>query len=107
MAVPLAWTENGFETQFSINHLGHHALSTALVPRAETGSPGPGGLRPGPKAATLPTATTAPTPSTSATRNSCGTRPSNWCKGRPHAREAVLTDGVRALARASGMSAGT
>ena len=67
-----------------------------------------GGKRaPGPRAAALPTAATSPSPPIPATRNGCGTCPSSRRKGRPHVHEAVLTDGVRAPARESGMSAGT
>jgi hypothetical protein len=102
MAVPLRWTEYGFETQFGINHLGHHALSTALVPALKQAAPArvvcaldPRQL---PSQRLLPPLRPRPRPRVTAV----GPRPSNWRKGRPHAREAVLTDGVRALARASG-----
>jgi NAD(P)-dependent dehydrogenase (short-subunit alcohol dehydrogenase family) len=35
MAIPRSETENGFETQFGVNHLGHFALTGRLFPMLE------------------------------------------------------------------------
>ncbi|HEY6419539.1 MAG TPA: hypothetical protein VIX59_11085 [Candidatus Binataceae bacterium] len=32
MATPLAYTEDGFESQFGTNHIGHYALAAGLIP---------------------------------------------------------------------------
>ncbi|WP_176593333.1 SDR family NAD(P)-dependent oxidoreductase [Sphingobium sp. EM0848] len=39
MACPQGTTEDGFETQFAVNHLGHFLLTTLLVPALEKGVP--------------------------------------------------------------------
>lgn len=39
MACPQGTTEDGFETQFGVNHLGHFLLSLLLVPALEKGAP--------------------------------------------------------------------
>ena len=37
MGCPLGYTEDGFETQFGTNHMGHFALSVGLVPALQAG----------------------------------------------------------------------
>ena len=39
MACPLARTAQGWESQFAVNHLGHFALTTALLPALLAGAP--------------------------------------------------------------------
>jgi NAD(P)-dependent dehydrogenase (short-subunit alcohol dehydrogenase family) len=39
MACPLARTAQGWELQFATNHLGHFALTTALLPALRAGAP--------------------------------------------------------------------
>ena len=39
MACPLARTAQGWELQFAVNHLGHFALTTALLPALRAGAP--------------------------------------------------------------------
>ena len=39
MACPLARTVQGWESQFAVNHLGHFALTTALLPALRAGAP--------------------------------------------------------------------
>ncbi len=39
MACPLARTAQGWESQFGVNHLGHFALTTALLPAMQAGAP--------------------------------------------------------------------
>ena len=38
MACPLGYTEDGFETQFGTNHMGHFALSVGLIPALQAGA---------------------------------------------------------------------
>ena len=39
MACPLARTAQGWESQLAVNHLGHFALTTALLPALQAGAP--------------------------------------------------------------------
>ena len=39
MACPLARSAQGWESQFAVNHLGHFALTTALLPALQAGAP--------------------------------------------------------------------
>ena len=39
MACPLARMAQGWESQFAVNHLGHFALTTALLPALQAGAP--------------------------------------------------------------------
>ena len=39
MACPLARSAQGWESQFAVNHLGHFALATALLPALQAGAP--------------------------------------------------------------------
>ena len=39
MACPLARSTQGWESQFAVNHLGHFALTTALLPALQAGAP--------------------------------------------------------------------
>lgn len=40
MACPPGYTEDGFETHFGVNHLGHFLLASLLVPALKRGAPG-------------------------------------------------------------------
>jgi NAD(P)-dependent dehydrogenase (short-subunit alcohol dehydrogenase family) len=39
MATPFGTTEQGWEQQFGVNHLGHFLLTSLLVPRLKQGAP--------------------------------------------------------------------